>query len=216
MLRKLELKEIVVELFNINRHSNNQLKIGQIAFIVAVAYFFMFFAFNLLYYYFFPPQEKPVEVVVKDLATVFKQNRFKYVKTVNLLRQIDDSFAIDIVGSVSQKQLPYRLYYEPSMPNNKPINDKYPLLEVELDKIWRGTLFGGSFSKKFVRIGIRGDQTLADLLYTTIPKDEFISHFRDSMEYCVYPEIPKSQEHWIVKLEDNWYIYDGYFRMKLE
>lgn len=168
--------------------------------------------FNIL----FPRPSTPVDVVVNDLATVFKQNRFKYVKTVNVLRQIDDSCAIDIVGSVSQKQLPYRLYYEPSMPNNKPINDKYPLLEVELDKIWRGTLFGGSFSKKFVRIGIRGDQTLADLLYTTIPKEDFICHFVDSMEYCVYPEIPKQPKCWIVKLEENWYLYDGYFRMDLD
>ena len=48
----------------------------------------------------------------------------------------------------------------------------------------------------------------------TIRKEKFISHFRDSMEYCIYPEMPKNTKHWIVKLEDNWYLYDGYILVK--
>lgn len=108
------------------------------------------------------------------------------------------------------------MYYEPTLPNDQPINRKYPSVEVELDKIWRGTFEGVSFSQKFVKFGIHGDRTSAKMLYTKISKEDFISHFVDSMEYCVYPEIPNNTKHWIVKLEDNWYLYDvnSYFELE--
>ena len=99
---------------------------------------------------------------------------------------------------------------------SKAINYKYPSFADKMDKLWRDIPLGGSFNQQFVRLGIYGNRTGADLLYTTIPKEKFISHFRDSMEYCVYPEMPKNTKHWIVKLEDNWYLYDGYFRMEIE
>ena len=83
-------------------------------------------------------------------------------------------------------------------------------------KIWHGKQISGMFYKDYIVLGIACNSTSADLLYTTIPKENFISHFRDSMEYWVYPQIPKSSKHWIVKLEDNWYLYDGYFRMEIE
>ncbi|MDD6002450.1 MAG: hypothetical protein PUC50_09725 [Bacteroidales bacterium] len=203
---------IMVELFRNNIHTHRT----DLIFIVGFAFFLNFFAFTMLFNIIFPKPSTPIDVIVNDLATVFKQNRFKYVKTINVIKQIDDSCAIDFKGSISQKQLPYRMYYQHNTGRLEPINYKYPSFADKMDKLWRDIPLGGSFNQQFVRLGIYGNRTGADLLYTTIPKEEFISHFVDSMEYCVYPDIPKSQEHWIVKLEDNWYLYDGYFRMDIE
>lgn len=172
--------------------------------------------FNLIYYTIFPPKEIPVEEVVKDLRITFGRYKYKYEKTINVIEQIDDTCAIDFKGSMSQKHLPYRLYYQHNTDELEPINYKYPSFATKMEKIWRDISIGGSFSQKFVRLGIYGNRTGADLLYTTIPKEEFISHFRDSMEYCIYPEIPKNTKHWIVKLEDNWYLYDAYSYFELE
>ena len=170
--------------------------------------------FNLIYYTIFPPQEIPVEEVVKDLRIAFGRYKYKYIKTLNVIEQIDDTCAIYIAGIFHKGQLPYRLYYDPNMIGYEPINYKYRSFDTQMGKIWNNSPFGGSFSQKFVTFSIYGNHTSANLLYTKISKEVFMSHFVDSMEYCVYPEIPKNQKHWIVKLEDNWYLYDGYFRQE--
>ena len=203
---------ITVELFRNNIHTHRT----DLIFIVGFAFFLNFFAFTMLFNIIFPKPSTPIDVVVNDLATVFKQNKFKYVKTINVIEQIEDSCAIDIVDDISGKHLPFRLYYKKNTDRLETINYKYPSFSDKMGKIWRNIPFGGSFNQQFVTFSIFGSQGYAKMLYTKISKEDFIGHFVDSMEYCVYPDIPKSSNHWIVKLEDNWYLYDVYSYFELE
>lgn len=150
---------------------------------------------------------------VSYLISTFNNNRRKYDSTIELINTIDYNHPIDIAVALSQKQIPYELFDQTL---DKSIRNLFPFFETEMFKIWKGEQIPGSFYKSYIVLGIYFNRIGADLLYTTIPKEKFISHFRDSMEYCVYPEMPKNTKHWIVKLEDNWYLYDGYFRMEIE
>ena len=82
--------------------------------------------FNLIYYTIFPPQEIPVEEVVKDLRIAFGRYKYKYEKTINVIEQIEDTCAIDIVDDITGKYLPFRLYYKKDAARLEPINYKYP------------------------------------------------------------------------------------------
>ena len=172
--------------------------------------------FNLIYYTIFLAQERPIDEVVKDLETTFRKNKRKYEKTINIIEQIEDTCAINIVDDITGKHSPFRLYYKKDAARLEPINYKYRSFDTKMSTIWRDIPFGGSFNKKFVTFSIFGNQASANMLYTKISKEDFISHFVDSMEYCVYPEIPNNTKHWIVKLEDNWYLYDAYSHFELE
>ncbi|MBR4625280.1 MAG: hypothetical protein IKO56_07075 [Alphaproteobacteria bacterium] len=172
--------------------------------------------FNLIYYTIFPAQERPIDEVVKDLETTFRKNKRKYEKTINIIEQIEDTCAIDIIDDISGKHPPFRLFYKKDAARLEPINYKYRSFDTKMSTIWRDIPFSGSFNKKFVTFRFHGNHTGANMLYTKISKEDFISHFVDSMEYCVYPEIPNNTKHWIVKLEDNWYLYDASSYFELE
>lgn len=201
-----------MEHFNNNTQARRKLSVVQIIFIGCFAFIFNFFAFNIIYYTIFPPQERPIDEVVKDLETTFNKNKRKYNSTIELINKIDYNHPIGIAAALSQKEIPYELYDQTL---DKSIRLLFPFFETEMFRIWNGEQIPGAFYKNYIVLGIYSNRTGADLLYTKLSKEEFISHFRDSMEYCVYPEIPKSSKHWIVKLEDNWYLYDGYFRFDL-
>ena len=205
-----------MENFNNNTHVRRALSVVRIIFIGWFAFFFMFFAFHIIYYAIFPAQERPIDEVVKDLVTTFRKNKRKYEKTINIIEQIEDTCAIDIVDDITGKHSPFRLYYKKDAARLESINYKYRSFDTKMSTIWRDIPFGGSFNQKFVTFRFHGNHTGANMLYTKISKVDFISHFVDSMEYCIYPEIPKNTKHWIVKLEDNWYLYDAYSYFELE
>lgn len=161
----------------------------------------------------FPDKEISDNERLSYLIVAFNKNKRKYDSTIELINKIDYNHSIGIAAALSQKEIPYELYDQTL---DKSIRILFPFFETEMFRIWNGEQIPGAFYKNYIVLGIYSNRTGADLLYTKISKEEFIGHFRDSMEYCVYPEIPKSSKHWIVKLEDNWYLYDGYFRFDLE
>ncbi len=205
-----------MENFNNNTHLHRARFVVRIIFIVWFALFFNVFAFNIIFYTIFPPKEIPIDVVVKDLRIAFGRYKYKYTKTINIIEQIEDTCAIDIVDDITGKHSPFRLYYKKDAARLEPINYKYRSFDTKMSTIWRDIPFSGSFNKKFVTFSIFGNHAYAKMLYTKISKEDFICHFVDSMEYCVYPEIPKNTKHWIVKLEDNWYLYDASSYFELE
>ncbi len=161
----------------------------------------------------FPKKEITIEERLSYLLNEYYKEKGKYDCTLELINKIDYNHPISIAVALSQKQIPYELFDETI---DESIKNTFPFFKTEMFKIWHGKQISGMFYKDYIVLGIACNSTGADLLYTKITKEDFISHFRDSMEYCVYPQIPKSSKHWIVKLEDNWYLYDGYFKFDNE
>lgn len=161
----------------------------------------------------FPEKEVPVDVIVNDLANKYYSDNNKYKKTIAVIKRINEPEILQIHFHASDtKEHNFWLLNSKGVR----INNQYPFFINEMEHIWNGELIGGRFYKNNIDFSIYSENAMESLIYTELAESDFISHFRDSMEYCVYPQIPKSPKHWIVKLEDNWYLYDGYFKLEME
>lgn len=190
-------------------------KIINIRFLIAAAIILLGILnlfFPSLLHIVFPKKEYPIEVRVKDLIYNFTINKEKYNKTVVLLEEIDNPNVIRLSPFASgTKERNYWLNV-----GDIRLNNKYPFFASEMKKIWEGKFIGALFDQNSINFGIYGDLSSAELIYTKLQEELFLQKFIDTMEFCVYPQIPKSSEHWIVKLEDKWYLYDGYFKFDNE
>ncbi len=160
-----------------------------------------------------PKEEVPIKVIVHDLESNYFNEKNKYKKTISIIKRINKPEILQIHFHASDtKEHNYWLLNQKGVR----INNQYPFFIEEMRDIWTEEYFVGRFYMSTIVIPIYGKYGGASLLYTEMLKEDFLDNFRDSMEYCVYPEIPKSSKHWIVKLEDNWYLYDGHFSLELE
>ena len=147
------------------------------------------------------------------MVEAFKNDKNKYEKTIELIDRVDYNHPIGVVEALSRKQIPYELV---DLRLNKSIKNEYPFFEKEMYNIWKGEQISCNFYNQNVDFGIWSNYTSSRLLYIKLSINNFVNNFRDTMEYCVYPQIPKSTKHWIIKLEDNWYLYDGYFNLEMK
>lgn len=170
---------------------------------------------KILYKVPYTEEETPVEIVVNDYARLFKKHKSAFNQTVKVIRRVNRPTTVGISATASDtKESNYWLLS--GKWKQVRINNQYPFFIKEMKKIWNGKMLNGTFNRQFISLSFCGKYHCLNLLHTEVTVDNFISSFRDSMEYCIYPQIPKSSEHWIVKLEDNWYLYDGHFPLEIE
>ncbi len=161
----------------------------------------------------FPKKEVSTDVIVNDLANNYYSEKNKYKKTIAVIKKINKPEILQIHFHASDtKEHNYWLLNS----KGERINKQYPFFINEMRDIWPQKYFVGRFYMSTIIVPINGKYGNARILYTEKAKDDFWESFRDSMEYCVYPEIPKNTKHWIVKLEDNWYLFDVYSYFELE
>jgi len=157
----------------------------------------------------FQPREVTVDERIHILVEKFIRDKNKYMHTVEFIKKIDIDDTLSINVKNSSKEFGYWIYYR----NNRMLNDKFPFFSKEMKKIWVNEGVSAVFNKKNIVFSICTNQQCADLIYTELNFSELINCFNYSMECCEYPQIPISTEHWIVKLEDKWYLFDGWFPM---